>query len=481
MIINQYIIALDQGSSSSRALAFDFQGRCVEKYAVPLVASYPAAGMAEYDGRELLQSQLKPLDKLLDKIGAPQITSIAVSSQRSTVVLWDKRTGDPLCPVLTWQDGRAFQEAEEAPLSQQQVHRLTGLYKTPFYSAAKITWCVKNYPQVKAAADAGNLCVGPVSTYLVWHLTKGQVFAVDPALAQRMLLLNIQTLQWDDTLLNAFKVKRAWLPEIKPSTGDFGHYNYEGNLIPINVCCGDQQASLFVTGFKEGSTSINYGTGAFFQHNTGPNLRLLDGILTSLCASNGGTPEYMFEGPVNAAGSVFGWLKELGGDFDMDQLDLLYSKAKQPVWFLPALGGLGAPYWDFKVSPVFAGLSPQTKKADILAGAMRGIGFLLADIVFYLEKSGIRIGDIKVSGGIASSHALMQFQSDILQHPVLLCDESESTALGTAMLAAREMGVDVSSWEASVKTTFKPQFSKEEAAALYQQWQKFVQWCRSRA
>ncbi len=389
------ILALDQGSSGTRAFAVDASGAVLYKRTDVLSASHPREGYAEYDATKLLESQLVVLNELLDKLEDEEVSAIAVSSQRSTVVLWNRETGEPLAPVLSWQDGRAAAEAEAVSRSQQDIHKITGLYKTPFYSAPKIAWCLKHIPAVQAAARDGKLAVGPVASYLIWRLTNGAVFAVDPTLAQRTLLYNIHTGDWDEDLLNAFGVKRAFLPEIRPTQADYGLYEYKERRIPILVCVGDQQASMAGMGLKAGSSSINYGTGAFFLHNAGRELKQIPGILTSVAASGtDGKSDFILEGPVNASGVVFTWLKELGFDVDLDELDELYSSAKNPVWFLPALGGLGAPYWDFSVSPVLSGFTPQTKKADVVAGVLRGIAFLLADIAYYIKNYGVGIGDI---------------------------------------------------------------------------------------
>lgn len=473
---NKLIIALDQGSSSSRALAVDEFGQVTAKQTVPVSPSYPGPELAEYNAEELFASQLAPLQRVLDSVGPENAAAIAVSSQRSTVVLWDKETGQALCPALTWQDGRASKEAESAPLTQEEAHRLTGLYKTPFYSAPKIAWCLAHEPQVAEAATNGRLLIGPVATYIIWRLTGGRTFAVDPALAQRMLLLNINTLQWDSSLLQAFGIDRAWLPEIRASQADYGFYEYKGARIPINVCTGDQQAALAAVGFAEGACLINYGTGAFLLCNTGRELKQIPGILTSVGADGA----YMLEGPVNAAGSAFRWLKELGIDVDMKELDGLYQQSRRPVWFLPALGGLGAPYWDFTVSPVFSGLSAQTKKADIAAGALRGVAFLLADIAFYLRQNKVEFKDVSVSGGIAGSRGLLQFQSDLLRMPLRVCAETESSALGCAFLAAGGLGWSTQNWQTNrTQQQVCPEMEEGLSRELYKRWTAFVSWCRT--
>ncbi len=476
----KFIVALDQGSSSSRALVFDEKGQLVVRAARALDTLRPAAGLAEFDAKSLLNGQLETLQEVLKQIDLQQVAAISVASQRSTVVFWDRLTGESLAPALSWQDGRAGAEAENVPLPQETIHSLTGLYKTPFYSAPKIAWTLKNVPAVAQAAQEGRLCVGPVASYIIWHLTGGKTFACDPTLAQRTLLFNISTLKWENQLLQAFGVQRQWLPQIQRTADDYGFYGQNGVVIPIRVCVGDQQAALQALRVVSGGACINYGTGAFFMRNTGAQCRLLPGLLTSVGAGDVGSGcEYLLEGPVNACATVFAWLNEIGFSFAVEELDSLYELASAPVQFLPALGGLGAPYWDFKISPVLAGLSPHTKKADVVAGAVNGIAFLLADIVFYAERFGVKSGDIKVAGGLAKSGALLKAQADILQTRLLPCVEVESTAAGAALLAAPAVNIDASQWETlRFLPPVEPKLDAEQAEDRYRQWHAFLNWCK---
>lgn len=479
---NKIFIALDQGSSSSRALAFDAQGRLVARAVRGVDTRRPAEGLAEFDAWALLAGQLEALFEVLKQLppGAGA-AALAVASQRSTVVFWDKQTGRPLAPALSWQDGRATQEAEQVPLSQEEVHRWTGLYKTPFYSAPKITWTLKNHPQAAQAAQAGRLCVGPVASYLIWHLTQGRTFACDPTQAQRTLLLDLSTRAWHEPLLSAFGVQRGWLPEIKHTVDDYGVFEHEGWRIPIRVCIGDQQAALQALRVGPGGACINYGTGAFFMCHTGTECQILPGLLTSPGVDRAQGAEYLLEGPVNACGTVFTWLNALGISFAMEEVDALCAASKHPVQLLPALGGLGAPYWDFTVSPVWAGLSPATQKADLVRGAVDGIALLLADIVFYAERYGVKSREIKVAGGLSKSRALLQTQADILQTQLLPCAEAESTAAGAALLAAQESGLDTQSWQTvHLLPAVQPQLEPFAAEERYQQWHRFLAWCKQR-
>lgn len=472
-------VALDLGTSSCRALAFNQSGEVLARKSLILAPKRPQNGLSFYDGNELLRAQKNVLNSLLTQVGAQNVRSISVSCQRSTVVLWQRQTGEPLAPVLTWEDGRSAAEAENAPVSQAEVHTITGLYKTPYFSAPKIAWCLKNCPPVKQALDEKNLLIGPVASYFIWHLTGGKTFAADPTLAQRMLLWDIRTQTWSADLCKAFGVEPETLPEIRPSAADYGTYEFEQVKIPLCVCVGDQQAAAW-NRLKDGQTLINYGTGAFLLHNAGRKNICLPGLLTSLSASCE-TPksDYLLEAPVNAAGSAFQWLGAQGISFDAKKIDSLCALSQNPVWFLPALGGLGAPYWDFSLSPVVAGLSPLTQKADWVAGTVCGIAFLLADIVAYLRANKVPVsGPVAVSGGLTHLNYLMQFQAGLLQLPLVLRGESESTALGAAHLAAAYLGVSFGRAENNTVGLVCPHMDRQMAENLHEKWQKFVSWCQ---
>ena len=469
-------LVLDQGSSGSRAFVINERGQIIVKKNRELTAKHLGQNLAEYDGKELLASALDALYDALES--AEKISEIAVVTQRSTIVLWDKTTGLPVAPALTWQDGRGHAFSDGIKIPQAEIHAKTGLYKTPFYSASKITWCLNNIDAVKKCAGAGNLLVGPVATYVIWHLTGGKVFAVDPTLAQRTLLFNINTFEWDKDLLGAFSVDKTWLPEIKNTLDDYGaHKN-----IPIKICAGDQQAAAAGLGVHNaGDTAVNYGTGAFLLASTGKNLKHIPGILTSAGVTTAReNKNFLLEGPVNAAGGIFQWLQNIGLNFDINDIDNLYARAQKPVQFLPAFGGIGAPFWDFETPTVITGLTTATQKEDFAAGAVQSLAFMTADIFYCLKNAGVKMNGIKVSGGFAKNLSLLQFQADILQTALSQNSESETTALGAAFLLAREAGIDTSLWEVfnSVRNV-SPQMPAAEAAAKYQAWRKFFDWCKS--
>jgi len=475
------IVALDLGTSGCRAAAVSADGRVLFQKSAPLAPVRAGKGLSEYDAGKLLEAQFAALNAVLDEAGPQNAAAVAVASQRSTVVLWDKTTGRAVAPVLTWEDGRAVQEAELASVSQEEIHERTGLYKTPYFSAPKIAWCLKHCPLAQDALNRKTLAAAPVASYFIWHLTKGSVFAADPTLAQRTLLFDLSAQTWSEPLCNAFGVPLSVLPEIFPSGADYGFYEYKGISIPVRACAGDQQAAAYASGLEKGAGLINYGTGAFFLYNAGTEKKRLPGMLSSLSVSlPGAQSDTLFEGPVNAAGSVFLWLKSLGVSFDMAEADALCQASQKPVLLLPALGGLGAPYWDYSVSPVLADLSPQTQKADIVAGAVRGVAFSVADVAYYLQTHGFEARRVGVCGGLARMESLVQFQADILQRELFVLEETERTVLGAARLAAEASGWKTASWPETAAFTVAPSLFGVEADREYRKWRAFVEWCRSR-
>ena len=464
-----YIIALDMGTSSCRACAVDAQGKIRAWQAAPLAPARSKEGGSYYHADDLLSAQQQVIDFVIREVGVQNVSALAVSSQRSTVVLWDKRTGQVLAPVLTWEDGRAALQSARAPLSQTEIHQITGLYNTPYFSAPKIAWCIEQLPDVKNALKNGTLCAGPIASFLIFHWTKGAVFAVDNTLAQRTLLFDIHRGQWSEKLCNAFGVPPEILPALQTSVADYGTYNYNGKEIPIRVCAADQQAAACA--LAEGQTRINYGTGAFVLRHTGNLLRVCDGLLTSPAVSRPHhSKEFLLEGPITSAGSAFMWLaKHKGILIDMPKLDELCQASTQPVQFLPAIGGLGAPYWNFTVSPQAEGVNAQTSPADWAAGLVRAIAFLVADIAAYLRAENLPLTrEVFVSGGLSNCRYLVQFQADILQKELTLQTEAEATLLGLARLAWGDFSGEQA-------TQIRPQISADEAARLHRAWQVFVQ------
>ncbi|MBR4509042.1 MAG: hypothetical protein IKP23_06230 [Elusimicrobiaceae bacterium] len=471
--MSDIIISLDQGSSNSRAALIEAKtGKILAKKFVPLPFEASQNTFC-YDGASLYNTQIEALLEVLNQVGSSEITAIALSAQRSTIVLWDKDNGSALCPVLSWLDGRAAKISAQNLLSQQVFHQKTGLYNTPYFSAPKIKWCLENYPHVKKAYERGRLCVGPVSSFLLWRMSEGKIFACDGTFAQRTLLYNINTKTWDEELLQSFGLEKTILPEVKHSFDDYG--SYDG--IPIKLCLGDQQAASAACGLlKEGSANINYGTGAFFLLNIGQKQDFIDGILTSLSwDSLEKNADYILEAPLITAGSLFTWLQKLGFDFTLQTLQDIAKKAREEVLFLPALGGLGAPWWNYNLKPVISGLEVASTKEDIIFAAVRGLNFIMTDIIYYLKQKGYNIASLQMSGGLSKDGVLPQLQSDILQIPLAQQEEKETTLIGAAAVCAKNMGYDVDAWQQNLKL-YTPKISAQDAILKYQRWRQFFDW-----
>lgn len=467
----EFIVSLDIGTSGCRAAAVRPDGTIAAQRRVALVPHRPQEGLSEYRAQDLWQAARQALHAVLDEAGVQHTAALAVTSQRSTVVLWDKTTGEPVGPVLTWEDGRAVQEAQQAAMTQEEIHARTGLYKTPFFSAPKIAWSLRHVNAAAQLAKQNRLCAAPVASYIIWQLTGGKIFATDITLAQRMLLLDVTALAWDDALCQAFGVPETLLPQVQPSAADYGSYVYRGVAIPLTACVGDQQAAAVYFNLRSGQSLINYGTGAFWLYHTGDKPVFLPGMLTSVAAGN--VPAYLLEGPVNAAGSALTWLKAQGIEFEDHALDDWCADAQHPVDLLPAFGGLGAPYWDFKTPTTIGNLSARTRKADWVAGAVRAIAFLQADIAAYLTANGCAVtGPVYVSGGLARSRYLTAFEADVLQCDLAVSHQADATVLGAALLAASGVGMNM-----DIRphyTPVSPTLPAETARALYGAWQQFV-------
>ncbi|PCI31354.1 MAG: hypothetical protein COB53_13370, partial [Elusimicrobia bacterium] len=477
------VIALDQGSSSSRALAFDSEGTVVARAQVPVVSQYPHPGWVEHDPLELAATLENALDHVLENLPQDaEITAVGLATQRSTFIAWDAETGEPAGPCPSWMDSRGSDIV--APLQgditlQQDVHRRTGLYLTPFYSAPKIRHLLDNSPEIKKLHEAGRLRIGPVTTYLLWRWTEGKVFRVDPAMAQRMLLYNIESGQWDDRLLDLFNIPVEILPEISPSFGDPVVFSRGGRTLTVTATLGDQQAAAIGQGGgRLGVGVLNYGTGAFFLLNTGTTLHRLPGLLTSVAWE---TPdhgrEYFLEGTVHAAGTSLEWLKE---NFklldDAADLDDAMGRSKKRILTLQAIGGLGAPRWDYKTPTVFYGLDVSTTGDDLVRGVAESIAFLIADIIDPILQAGLEIDELRASGGMCQADRLLAFQADIIGHTISRLKEREATAAGAAKLAAHAAGLKESFSPSpdDVDQTFIPTMKIGDAKKLKAVWRRFV-------
>ncbi|MFA6029430.1 MAG: FGGY family carbohydrate kinase [Elusimicrobiota bacterium] len=476
-----HVLALDQGSSSTRVVAFDESGSSTALSQRPLRTLRPAPGFVEHDPEELARGAEEALDTVLTTFpAAAGVAALGLSAQRSTVVFWDARTGKAAGRAPSWQDGRAADMLVPLQDRQRETHERTGLYLTPYYSASKIRWMLDNDPDVRRLAEAGTLRIGPVTSWLLWRLSGGTVFAADPTTAQRTLLLDLRTMDWDPELLKLFGVPREFLPAVRPTTGELCVLERGGRRIPVLAALGDQQAAAVGQGASaEGAGVLNYGTGAFFLLHTGAKAHRVPGILTSVALQKkSGAPQFFLEGTVHAAGTAYEWLKRNFGLLsDVREADRLCRESTERIWSLQAIGGLGAPRWDYKTPTVLLGLSARTKPADVVRGATEAIAFLIADCVAAVRAAGLEPRTLNASGGVARNDYLLQFQADILQKPVSRLKEGEATALGAAYLAAEEAGLP---WagkllESGVDREFKPRMSADDAKRLSQAWTLFVE------
>ncbi len=474
------LLALDQGSSSSRAVLFDLKGKIVALAQRPVRTKRPKAGWAEHDPLELAKTLEASLDAVLSKLGPKdRVLAAGLAVQRSTIVFCEKGTFKPVAAAPSWMDGRAAEFV--APLQERQgeIHGLSGLYATPYYSAPKIRWFLDREPKVRALADAGRLLCAPVSTYLAARLTKGAVVAADPTCAQRTLLMNLDTQTWDPGLLALFGLSAELLPSIRSSGGEWGVIERKGRKIPLLATVGDQQSAAVGLGAsEEGQAVANYGTGAFLLRHTGPTPERAPGLLASAAASVGALRGYYLEGTVHAAGTSFEWLRDnLGLMKDARAIDEAFKKSKRRVLMLPAIGGLGAPRWDYKTKTAFFGLDSQTTNHDLVRATAEGLCMLLADAAAVMTAAGSPVETARVAGGLSRSDAMMAFQADALGATLERRKEVEATALGAAILAAKALGLPEPEKmaDAKVEKTFSPKSDEASRAKRRAQWTAFVE------
>jgi len=474
------LLALDQGSSSSRAVLFDLKGKIVALAQRPVRTKRPKAGWAEHDPLELARTLESALDAVLSKLGPKdRVLAAGLAVQRSTIVFCEKGTFKPAAPAPSWMDGRAAEFV--APLQERQgeVHGLSGLYATPYYSAPKIRWFLDRDAKVRALADAGRLLCAPVSTFIAARLTKGAVVAADPTCAQRTLLMNLDTAAWDPGLLALFGLSAELLPSIRSSAGDWGVIERKGRKIPLMATVGDQQSAAIGLGAaNEGDAVANYGTGAFLLRHTGPRPERAPGLLASAAATVGDLRGYYLEGTVHAAGTSFEWLKDnLGLMKDAKAIDEAFKRSKRRVLMLPAIGGLGAPRWDYKTKTAFFGLDSQTTKHDLVRATAEGLCMLLADAASVMTASGSPVTRARVAGGLSRADAMMSFQADALGAVLERRKEVEATALGAAILAAKAAGLPdpEKMADARVEKTFAPRSDEGARARRRAEWTSFVE------
>ncbi len=489
-----YLLALDQGTSSSRSIVFDPQGRAVAMAQRELTQHFPQPGWVEHDPLEIWQTQLATAREALARAGlsASQVRAIGITNQRETTVLWNRRTGQPVHRAIVWQDRRTaaecarLQQAGLEPLFMQR----TGLRLDPYFSGTKLAWLLDHVPGARAQAEAGELAFGTVDSWLLWQLTGGQVHATDVSNASRTLLLNLHTRQWDTELLAALRVPAAVLPELRPSMADFGHSLADalGSPVPITGMAGDQQSALFGQAcFGPGMAKNTYGTGCFMLAHTGPHGQTSGhGLLTTAAAQGQGPAQYALEGSVFMGGAVVQWLRD-GLGIIRTSADVQALAAQVPdaggVVLVPAFTGLGAPYWQADARASITGLTRGSTAAHIARAALDSIALQSAALLQAMNADALAAGaqpvrELRVDGGACVNDLLMQIQADVLGIPVVRPAVTETTALGAAYLAGLQAGVYADTQALSAQwraeRVFEPQISADEAGQRMALWARAV-------
>ena len=446
----KYILALDQGTTSSRAIVFDHQGAIVADAQQEFRQIFPKPGWVEHDATEIWATQASVAAGALAKAGlaATDIAAIGITNQRETTVVWDRKTGRPICNAIVWQDRRTAGACDRLKKTGKaaMIRRKTGLVVDAYFSATKIQWILNNVPGAKARAQAGELAFGTVDSWLVWNLTSGRTHITDVSNASRTMLFNLKTCDWDDELLKLFGVPRSMLPEIRASSEVYGDTTLWGGAIPIAGIAGDQQAALFGQVCRQpGMIKNTYGTGCFMLMNTGTTpIVSRNNLLTTVAWRVGGRTEYALEGSIFIAGAVVQWLRDgLGLIKTSAEVESLAAQVDDNggVYLVPAFAGLGAPHWDQYARGLVAGITRGTTAAHLARAALEGIAYQVSDVLTSMQSdSGIKLKELRVDGGACANNLLMQFQADVLGVPVVRPQVSETTALGAAYLAGLAVG-----------------------------------------
>lgn len=484
-----YILALDQGTTSSRAIVFDEAANLISSAQEEFTQIYPQPSYVEHNANEIWQTQLRVAQAALRKanLRAENIAAIGITNQRETTVVWDKRTGEPICNAIVWQDRRtaAICDKLKAAKLETDIRQKTGLVVDAYFSGTKIAWILDNVPNARARAEKGELLFGTIDSWLLWKLTGGEVHTTDYSNASRTMLFNINTLQWDDELLQWLNVPKAVLPQVKPSSGVFGKTDKSlfGAPIAIAGIAGDQQAALFGQACHSAGMAKNtYGTGCFMLMNTGSKpIISKSGLLTTIAWGIDGKVEYALEGSVFIAGAAIQWLRD-GLKMIDESPDSEYFAMKvadtQGVYVVPAFAGLGAPYWDMYARGAIFGLTRGTKKSHLVRATLEALAYQTKDVLMAMElDSGVALQNLQVDGGASTNNLLMQFQADILGTQVQRPKVVETTAMGAAYLAGLGVGFwkkeeIAAKWQSD--KVFFPRMSEEERSVRYKGWKKAV-------
>ena len=448
--MSQYILALDQGTSSSRAIVFDHEGNICSTAQMEFTQYFPKPGWVEHNPMEIWSSEAAVIAEAITKIGinGKDIAGIGITNQRETTIVWDAETGEPVYNAIVWQDRRTSEFCDTLRDKADFIREKTGLIIDAYFSGTKIRWILDNVPGAREKAEAGKLRFGTVDSWLVWQLTRGEVHVTDVSNASRTMLFNINTLEWDKELLELLDVPASMMPEVRSSSEVYGYTKTTifAHEVPIGGIAGDQQAALFGQMCTEpGSVKNTYGTGCFLLMNTGEKPILSrNNLLTTVAWKIGDKVNYALEGSIFVGGSVVQWLRDgLGIIRSSSEIEALASTVEDNggVYFVPALTGMGAPYWDQYAHGTICGITRGTTAAHIARAALEGIAFQTMDIVGAMEKdAGVKLSELKVDGGASRNNLMMQFQADVLDTSVIRPKVTETTAMGACYLAGLAVG-----------------------------------------
>jgi glycerol kinase len=487
---DKLILALDQGTTSSRAIVFNHRGDIVSVSQKDFEQIFPKPGWVEHDPNEIWSSQISVAAEVIAKVGisGKEIAAIGITNQRETTIVWDRETSEPIYNAIVWQDRRTAKYCDELKAQgyADMIKKKTGLVLDAYFSGTKVKWILDNVQGAREKAEAGKLCFGTVDTWLIWKLTRGEKFMTDVSNASRTLLLNIHTLEWDTELLELFKIPKAMLPEVHQSSEIYCETatTLFSTKIPIAGVAGDQQAALFgQLCTKPGMAKNTYGTGCFMLMNTGEEPVYSDNnLLTTVAWKINGKTTYALEGSVFVGGAAVQWLRDGAKMIDSaEEIETLALKVPDNggVYFVPALTGLGAPHWDQYARGAILGITRGTTNAHIARATLEGIAYQVYDLVKAMEADfGKKGTELRVDGGAATNNCLMQFQSDLFDFKVIRPTTLETTALGAAYLAGLAVGywdsVDELQEQWSIDREFNPEMSRTEADKLVHNWHKAV-------
>lgn len=448
--MKNYILSIDQGTTSCRAIIFDKSGKTLGVGQMEFQQIFPKPSWVEHNPSEILAKQIECIKDAVKNAGikAEEIACVGVTNQRETTVVWEKATGKPIYNAIVWQCRRTKDFADSLKEKMELFRLKTGLVPDAYFSGPKIRWILDNVPGARSRAEKGELCFGTIDTWLIWNLTKEKNHATEGSNASRTMLFNINTMEWDDELLALIDVPKAVLPKVLPSNADFGTTNKEllGFEAPILANLGDQQAALFgQCCLDEGMAKCTYGTGSFLLANIGAKPRLAKGLLTTVGWQLAGkAPAYAFEGAIFIAGAAIQWLRDGLAIIESSTESEALAKSlpsNEGVYFVPALVGLGSPWWNSDVRGTIVGITRGTTRAHLVRAALEAMAYQVADVAEDMKANGISIKELRVDGGATKNEFLVQFQADVLKVPVLRASNVESTAWGVAALAGMTAGL----------------------------------------